>query len=79
MVITLPQQLEAVLVARAKQRGVTPEALAAEVLQQQLEQPSQAEHEEWMQRVRALAVDTGYKVTDSAARDRALSSEGLYD
>ena len=79
MVITLPRQLEAVLVARAKERGVTPDALAAEVLQRQFEQPSESDHEEWMRKVRALAVDTGYAVTDTAARDRALSSEGLYD
>jgi hypothetical protein len=79
MVITLPPQLETVLVARAKQRGITPEELATEVLQRQLEQPSAVSHEEWMRQVRALAVKTGYTVTDSAARNRALSSEGLYD
>lgn len=79
MTITLPPHFEVILDSRAKQRGMTPEALATQLLKFQLGLTTEEEHEEWVRRLRALAVDTGFKVTDSAARDRALSSEGLYD
>ena len=79
MTISLPPHFEVILETRAKQRGITPAAMATELLKFQLGLTTEAEHEEWMRRLRALAVDTGHKVTDSAARHHALSSEGLYD
>ncbi len=80
MVITLPQRLEAILIARANERGITPEELAAEALESRFDPlPPLVPRDEWERRILALGVDTGVPVTDSAARDRALSSEGLYE
>jgi hypothetical protein len=75
MVITLPQRLEAILVARATERGLTPEALATEVLQRQLEPTALPEpRDEWERRLRSLAINAGVSLSD-----RDVSSEGIYD
>lgn len=80
MTIVLPARVESELIARAKGRGITPEALASEVIQQQMEpQLPLVPRDDWERRVLAIGVDPGAPVTDRDARDRALSSEGLYD
>lgn len=80
MTITLPPQLESSLVVRAKQHGTTPEELAVDMLQKLLPPlPPLVPQDEWERRILEIGVDTGYTVTDRAARDRALSSDGLYD
>ncbi len=80
MVITLPPRLEAILVARANERGVTPEALAAEALASRFDPlPPLVPRDEWERRILSIGETTSVPVTDPAARNRALSSEGLYD
>jgi hypothetical protein len=75
MVITLPVRLEAILVARATERGLTPEALAAEVLQRQFQQPALPEpRDEWERRLFAIGIECGV-----SPEDRDLSREALYD
>lgn len=75
MVITLPPQVESALAAEAKRRGITPEALAIDVLRRQF--PAKAPLEpidEWERRLFQASIDTGVVVPDEA-----LTSEGLYD
>ena len=75
MVITLPTQLETVLAAQARQRGVSPEALALELLRRQLIQISPpVPVDEWERRLFGAALDCGVSVSNDA-----LSSDGLYD
>lgn len=75
MVITLPPQLESVLVAQARRRGVVPEELAVDLLRRNLlPVDSPAPTDEWEQRLFAAAVACGVSVSDGA-----LSSDGLYD
>jgi hypothetical protein len=69
--ITLPPQLEALLTAQARGRGVAPEVLAVELLQQRL-QP--ATREEWERRLSAAASDCGVSLSDEQ-----VSREGIYD
>ena len=75
MVITLPPQMEAALSERAKQRGIEPEALALEVLRQQLlpVQPP-VPRDEWERQLLSVATDCGVSLSNEA-----LSSEGLYE
>jgi hypothetical protein len=82
MVITLPPYLTEVLIEAAARQGVTPEELAIGVLGYELDAKEPiVPQDDWERRIAALAVDTGFKVTlaDALARDRALSSEELYD
>jgi hypothetical protein len=75
VVITLPTQLETVLAAQARQRGVSPEALALELLRRQLIQISPpVPVDEWERRLFGAALDCGVSVSNDA-----LSSDGLYD
>jgi hypothetical protein len=75
MVITLPTQLESTLAAQARQRGVSPEALALDLLRRQLLQMSPpVPVDEWERRLFGAAVDCGVSVSNDA-----LSSDGLYD
>jgi len=69
--ITLPPQLEALLTARAQGRGVPPEVLAVELLQERL-QPTP--REEWERRLSAAASDCGVSLSDEQ-----VSREGIYD
>lgn len=75
MVITLPPQLESALTAQARLRGVSPEALALDVLRRRL-LPAAAPvpADEWERRLFGAAVDCGVSVPDAA-----LSSDGLYE
>jgi hypothetical protein len=75
MVITLPPQLESVLSAQARRRGVTPEDLALDVLLRHLlPMAPPVPADEWERRLFGAAVDCGVSVPDAA-----LSSDGLYD
>ena len=75
MVLTLPPHLESALADRARRRGVSPEALALDLLLRQLlPEASPTPVDEWERRLFAAAVDCGVSVPDSA-----LSSDGLYD
>lgn len=75
MVIMLPQRLEAILFARATERGVTPEALAMEVLERQLEPTVLLEpRDEWERGLFAIGIDCGVSPSD-----RDLSREALYE
>jgi hypothetical protein len=69
--ITLPPQLEALLTAQARGRGVAPESLAVELLQQRL-QP--ATREDWERRLAAAGSDCGVSLSDEQ-----VSREGIYD
>jgi hypothetical protein len=76
MVINLSPQLEAALTEQARRRGVAPEVLALEALQERflgtasLLQP----RDEWERGLLEAARDCGVSLPDWA-----LSSEGLYD
>jgi hypothetical protein len=75
MVITLPPQLESVLSAQARRRGVTPQDLALDVLRRHLLPVSPpVPADEWERQLFGAAVDCGVSVPDAA-----LSSDGLYD
>jgi hypothetical protein len=79
MVITLPQRLEAILVARANERGITPEALAADALAQTFDKVTsrpdrRLSPEELVARIQSVAIDAGVSLSD-----RDVSSEGIYD
>lgn len=76
MVLNLTPQLEAALNEQARQRGVAPEALALEVLQERFlpKLPSLEPRDEWERRLFGAALDCGVSVPDSA-----LSSDGLYE
>ncbi len=74
MVITLGPKLEAALNEAARLRGVAPEGLALNVLQERflgtasLVQPQ----DEWERRLLGLAKDCGVALPDSALRREAL-------
>ena len=76
MVIQLSPQLEAALSEQARRRGVSPEVLAVEALQQRFlpTAPAVEPRDEWERRLFGAAIDCGVSVPDSA-----LSSEGLYE
>jgi hypothetical protein len=76
MVINLSPQLEATLVEQARQRSVTPEALALETLRERFlpNGPAVEPQDEWERRLFGAAIDCGVSVPDSA-----LSSDGLYE
>lgn len=75
MVITLPPQLGSALAALARQRGVTPEVLALDVLRRHLGPVTPpAPADEWERRLFGAATDCGVSLSDEA-----LSREALYD
>lgn len=76
MVIDLNAQLERALNEQARQRGLTPEALAVQTLSDRfLPDVNQAgPQDEWERRLFGAALDCGVSVPDSA-----LSSDGLYE
>ena len=76
MVIHVPSQLEAALEELSRRRGVTPEVLALEALQERFlpKGPAVEPRDEWERRLFGAAIDCGVSVPDSA-----LSSEGLYE
>ncbi len=75
MVITLPPQLESALTTQARQRGLTPEALALDVLRRQLLPVAPpVPVDEWERKLFAAAVDCGVSIPDET-----LSSDGLYE
>ncbi len=76
MVINLTPQLEAALSEQARRRGVTPEMLVLEALQDRfLPSPLPIEpRDDWERKLLGAAIDCGVSLSDSA-----LSSEGLYD
>lgn len=75
MNISLPPQLESVLIAQARQRGMSPEAMALDVLCRQLlpmKPPEPIDH--WETELFKAAVDCG-----TAVPNEAFSSDGLYE
>jgi hypothetical protein len=76
MVITLGPELEKALNDVARQRGVAPEVLALEAIRDRLLGPTRLHEgdDEWVRRLRQVAIDCGVSVPDSA-----LSSDGLYE
>jgi hypothetical protein len=76
MVITLKPDLESALNELARQRGVTPEVIAIEVLHERFLGPILHVHaqDEWERRLLAAASDCGIALTHGA-----VSSEGLYE
>lgn len=75
MVLTLPPQLESVLAEQARRQGISPEALALELLTRQLLAVSApTPRDEWEQELLKAAVDCGVSIPDAV-----LSSEGLYE
>jgi hypothetical protein len=76
MIIHLPPQLEAALGEQARRRGVAPEVLALDALQERFlpEAPLVEPRDEWERRLFEAAIDCGVSVPDSA-----LSSDGLYE
>lgn len=75
MVINLPPQLESVLANQAKERGLTPEAYALDLIEKNLLSRSQpVPMDDWEKRLFSLGKDCGVSVPDAA-----LSSEGLYE
>jgi hypothetical protein len=76
MVINLPTPLEAALIEQARLRGVAPEFLALEALQERfLPVGSPVEpRDDWERRLFEAALDCGVSVPNSA-----LSSDGLYE
>ena len=76
MTVTLSPDLEAALNERARRMGVSPEALAVNILREKLTpsaRPDQA-RDEWERLVLGLATDCGVSLSNEA-----LSSEGLYE
>jgi hypothetical protein len=76
MVINLGPELAAVLTEQARRRGVSPERLALETLQDRfLPKVSPVEpRDDWERTLFGAAIDCGVSVPDSA-----LSSDGLYE
>jgi len=75
MVINLDSELEAALVERARQQGVSPEALAINALREEfLAAAALQPQDEWERGLLAAARECGVSLPDSA-----LSSEALYD
>jgi len=71
VVISLPPHLESALAVQASRRGISPEALALEVLRRQLPPVAM---DDWERKLFAATVDCGVSVPDAA-----LSSDGLYE
>ncbi len=76
MVIKLTPQLEAALAEQARRQGVSPEALALDVLRNRFlpKVPDIEPQDEWEKHLFGAALDCGISVPDSA-----LSSDGLYE
>ena len=75
MVLTLPAPLEAALTDQARRKGVTPEALALDVLRQHIVPISPpVPQDEWERGLLALGIDCGVSLTDEQ-----LSREAMYD
>lgn len=76
VVVTITAELEAALSEQAKQRGIAPETLALEVLEERFlpKRLPLEPRDEWERGLLAAAIDCGVSL-----RDSALSSEGLYD
>ena len=76
MVITLTPQLEAVLSEQAQRRGVAPEVLAINALQERfLPEPSSLEpRDEWERRLLGIAKDCGVSLSNEA-----LGREEMYE
>lgn len=76
MEIKLNPQLEQALGVQARQRGVAPEWLAVQALQERFlpDAKDVQPRDEWERRLFEAAVDCGFSVPDSA-----LSSDGLYE
>jgi hypothetical protein len=76
MTLTLGPELEAALNETARRQGITPEALAVHILRERLLGASRTiqPRDEWERRLLGAAVDGGVSL-----RNRALSSEGLYE
>jgi hypothetical protein len=75
MEINLSRELAAIIAEQAKRRGITPESLAIEVLQQRFPLPRpELSHEEFMKRIDSIGVDCGVSPPNSA-----MSSDELYD
>ena len=76
MVIAVDPALEVALKERAQRQGVAPEVLALEALRKQFlpPAPSDLSHDEWVRRLRSLAIDCGVSLSDEA-----VSSEGIYE
>ena len=80
MIVTLPSELERAVVQRARQHGITPEALVLDAIREKLG-PGPSEfakilepRDEWEMRLLRVGTPCGVSVSDEA-----LSSEGLYD
>jgi hypothetical protein len=76
MVIRLDSELEAALDDLARQRGISPEALALSVLRDRFlgsSAPFQP-HDEWERRLLAIGVDCGASLSNTA-----VGSEGIYE
>ncbi len=76
MVIHLARDLEAAVSEQARRRGVAPEALAIDVLQERFlpKVPDIEPRDDWERRLFGAAIDCGVSVSDAA-----LSSDGLYE
>jgi hypothetical protein len=74
MVVTLGPELEAALTEQARRQGLTPEALAVQVLQERFLAGALEPRDEWERGLLAAARACGVSLPDSA-----LSSEALYD
>jgi hypothetical protein len=76
MVIELTPQLATALSEQARRRGIAPEALAVDTLQERfLPKVALVEpRDDWERRLFGAALDCGVSVPDSA-----LSSDGLYE
>lgn len=76
MVLNLTPPLEAVIREKAAERGIAPEALALDVLQERFlpKKPEVVPQDEWERKLFEIAIDCGVSVPHSA-----LSSEGLYE
>ena len=75
MVLDLPQQLESALAEHADRRGVSPAALARDILERHLLQTAApVALDDWERGLLAAARDCGVSLTDAD-----LSSDGVYD
>ncbi|MGC1275073.1 MAG: CopG family transcriptional regulator [Planctomycetaceae bacterium] len=74
MTITLDAELEATLATAAKRRGVTPDALAQEILRERLHPQPIEPQDDWERRLLDAARDYGVSLSNEA-----LSRESMYD
>ncbi len=75
MVIAIDPELEAALVQRATEEGLSPDALAIEALRQRfLSKSPIVPRDEWERTLLGAASHCGVSLSNEA-----LSSEGLYD